>query len=106
MLGGGGAGNAKWGVVGVERCVGILGVEADVGAEVEQGFAGAQPSMASGSVADLFTTDSILLVVKGKEGSGYERYLQVIQRRVGGWIQAAIQQEVDVAQAEGFGATN
>ena len=106
MLGGGGAGVAKWGVVGVERSVGILGMETDVGAKVKQGFARTQPGMASGSVAYLFATHSILLIIESEIGSCYEAHLQVIQRGVGGSVEASFHQELHITESESFGATN
>jgi len=90
--------------VRVEGSAGVVGVVADVAADPCQGFTRASNGVGRGGVADLFTAHGILLVGESEVGSND----LVIQSNVHGGHKAdAVRSgdcELDVAQAEGFGA--
>ena len=75
--------------------------------KAEEGLAGAEEGIGSGGVAYGFTTNSVLLVTEAE--SGLCQPLQagrVIQRRVGGTVDFAVDGKVDVTEAEGLGASS
>jgi hypothetical protein len=57
------------GEVGVDQSVSRHVVEPEPGADAGEGLAGAQELVGTGGMADLFTTDGVLLVVKREGGS-------------------------------------
>ena len=84
------------------RCVGEMQSQADPG----KGLARTVEGIGSGSVANLFATDSVLLVVERERRSrdGVD-IAQVIQRTVRGGHYAVVKVEGDVAVAKGLGAS-
>ena len=69
------------GTCSVERCVWQSLVGEEVEDNAAQSFAGAEVWVGGGSVSNLFTTDSVLLVIESKCGGFNPRnIIQVMQR--------------------------
>jgi hypothetical protein len=89
------------GEVGVDRSVSRRVVGPEPVADAGESLAWAQDLVGVGSMANLFTTDGVLLVVKREGGSLDAIHVQVIQR----WVRTAVKvfadMEVYVLEAEG-----
>jgi hypothetical protein len=89
-------------VVGVDGSVNGCRVVSEMATQLSQGLAGAQLGVCGSSVADLFATDGVLLVVE-RHSSASDTVSQVIQRVVCGEVAVGSYKEGDVLEAKGFG---
>ena len=94
-------------VVAEDRCIRGCIMLMEVPGKAEESLAWAEERIGSGGVAHRFPTDRVLLVTEAQSGLGQPLQAgRVIQRRVGGTVDLAVNGKVDVTEAEGLGASS
>lgn len=77
---------------------------AEVLREAVECLSGAEKCIIGCALCDLFASDRVLLVGKRESGGLYGRHVYVIQRPVGGVVDASICSDGDVLETEGLRA--
>ena len=94
-------------VVLIDRCIRGCIVLMEVPSKAEEGLAWAEEGVRGGSMAHRLPTNSVLLVAEAQSGLGESlEASRVIQRRVGGTVDLAVDGEVDVTETEGLGTSS